>query len=207
MDIIDTARNVLRKEAESIEKTASGLDENFEKAIYLMKNCSGKIVVIGLGKSGHIGRKIAATLSSTGTPSFFVHAAEALHGDLGMIAKDDIVLAVSYSGETQELIEMIVSLRIIGASIISVTGNSNSTLAKEADVNIEIKIDNEADMLNLAPTSSSTATLAVGDALAVVLSMIRGFKEEDFAVFHPGGSLGKRLLSKSRNEKTVQEVG
>lgn len=206
MDVISTVRSILRQEAKSIEKIAAEIDENFEKAVELMYNCNGKVVVTGLGKSGHIGVKIAATLSSTGTPAFFVHAAEALHGDLGMVAKNDIILAISYSGETKELLDMIISLRIIGVKIISITGNKDSSLAKASDIHMEIKIDKEADMLNLAPTSSSTATLAVGDALAVVLSEIKGFKEDNFAVFHPGGSLGKKLLAKQENEKSTQEV-
>lgn len=206
MDILSTSRSVLRQEAESILKIASGIDSNFEKAVELMYNCTGKVVVTGLGKSGHIGEKIAATLSSTGTPAFFVHAAEALHGDLGMIEKNDVVLAISYSGETKELLDMIPSLGIIGVHMISITGSRDSSLSKASDVHIEVKVDNEADTLNIAPTSSSTATLAVGDALAVVLSAMKGFKEENFAVFHPGGSLGKRLLPKLKAGKPAEEV-
>jgi len=201
MDITERVQYVLRIEVKSIEKVISSLDNNIEKAINLIYKCKGKLVITGLGKSGHIGKKLAATFSSTGTPSFFVHAAEALHGDLGMITKDDMVLAISNSGETKELLEMIPSLRIIGVKIISITGNRESSLAKASDVHIEIKIEREADHLNLAPTSSSTATLAVGDAMAVILSEMKGFKEEDFAVFHPGGSLGKKLLGKMKVEK------
>ncbi|MDI6600647.1 MAG: SIS domain-containing protein [Thermoanaerobacteraceae bacterium] len=203
MDITERAQYVLRTEAKSIEKVISSLDDNIEKAINLIYNCKGKLVITGLGKSGHIGKKLAATFSSTGTPSFFVHAAEALHGDLGMITKDDVVLAISNSGETKELLDMIPSLRIIGVKIISITGNRESSLAKTSDVHIEIKVDREADHLNLAPTSSSTAVLAVGDAMAVTLSEMKGFKEENFAVFHPGGSLGKRLLDKIRAEENA----
>jgi len=206
MDIIANIRNILKQEAEAIENIAASIDQNFEKAIELMYNCKGKVVITGLGKSGLIGKKIAATLSSTGTPSFFVHAAEALHGDLGMIGENDVVFAISNSGETKELLEMLTSIRIIGAKVISMTGNSNSSLARAADVHIEIRTVKEADELNLAPTSSSTAALAVGDALAVVLSKMKGFREENFALFHPGGSLGKRLLPKLEKDKSKQGV-
>lgn len=201
MDITTRARKALRIEAKSIEHAIQVIDDNFVKAINLIYNCKGKLIITGLGKSGHIGKKLAATFSSTGTPSFFIHAAEALHGDLGMISKDDIVLAISNSGETRELLEMIPSLRIIGVKIISITGNKNSSLAKESDIHIEVKVDEEADHLNLAPTSSSTAMLAIGDAMAVTLSEMKGFREEDFAVFHPGGSLGKKLLNKMKVTK------
>lgn len=200
MKIIETAIQIMEKEYEAIKKVSSQIGDDFEAAVKAMYACKGKIVVSGLGKSGHIGKKIAATLSSTGTPSFFVHAAEALHGDLGMITKDDIVLAISNSGETKELIDMIPSIRIIGAKIISITGNKESTLAKSSDISIEIKVESEADPLNLAPTSSSTATLVVGDAIAIVLSLMKDFKDENFAVFHPGGSLGRKLLQKYKLE-------
>lgn len=203
MDITERTQYVLKTEAKSIEDVISSLDDNIEKAINLIYNCKGKLVITGLGKSGHIGRKMAATFSSTGTPSFFVHAAEALHGDLGMISKDDIVLAISNSGETKELLDMIPSLRIIGVKIITMTGNKESSLAKAGDVHIEVKVEREADHLNLAPTSSSTAMLAVGDAMAVTLSEMKDFKEENFAVFHPGGSLGKKLLSKMKSTENA----
>jgi len=201
MDILIRAKEIIEEEMITLKKVSNSLDENFEKAINLIYKCNGKLVITGLGKSGHIGKKLAATFSSTGTPSFFVHAAEALHGDLGMITKDDIVLAISNSGETKEVLEMIPSLKIIGVKIISITGNRESSLAKASDVHIEVKIVREADHLNLAPTSSSTAALAVGDAMAVILSEMKGFKEENFAVFHPGGSLGKKLLGKIHNGK------
>lgn len=203
MDITERTQYVLKTEAKSIEDVISSLDDNIEKAINLIYNCKGKLVITGLGKSGHIGRKMAATFSSTGTPSFFVHAAEALHGDLGMISKDDIVLAISNSGETKELLDMIPSLRIIGVKIITMTGSKESSLAKDGDVHIEVKVEREADHLNLAPTSSSTAMLAVGDAMAVTLSEMKDFKEENFAVFHPGGSLGKKLLSKMKSTENA----
>jgi len=195
------AKEIIEEEMITLKKVSNSLDEDFEKAINLIYKCKGKLVITGLGKSGHIGKKLAATFSSTGTPSFFVHAAEALHGDLGMITKDDMVLAISNSGETKELLEMIPSLRIIEVKIISITGNRESSLAKVSDVHIEIKVEREADHLNLAPTSSSTAALAVGDAMAVILSEMKVFKEENFAVFHPGGSLGKKLLGKIHNGK------
>jgi len=195
------ALGVLNMEIESLKHLSNSLDENFEKAINLIYKCKGKLVITGIGKSGHIGKKMAATFASTGTSSFFVHATEALHGDLGMITKNDIVLAISNSGETKEVLEMIPSLKIIGVKIISITGNRESSLAKASDVHIEVKIAREADHLNLAPTSSSTAMLVLGDAMAITLSEIKGFKEEDFAVFHPGGSLGKKLLGKIHNGK------
>jgi len=200
MKIIETAIQVMEKEYEAIKKVSSQIGDDFEAAVKAMYACKGKIVVSGLGKSGHIGKKIAATLSSTGTPSFFVHAAEALHGDLGMITQDDIVIVISNSGETKELLDMIPSIRIIGAKIVSITGNKESALAKSSDINIEVKVESEADPLNLAPTSSSTATLVVGDAIAIVLSLMKDFKDENFAVFHPGGSLGRKLLEKYKLE-------
>lgn len=203
MEIIETARQVMETELKAIKSVSTTIGEDFEAAVKAMYECKGRVVVSGLGKSGHIGKKLAATLSSTGTPSFFVHATEALHGDLGMITKDDIVLAISNSGETKELLNMIPSVRIIGAKIISITGSKESTLAKCSDINIEVKVENEADPLNLAPTSSSTATLAVGDSIAVTLSVMKGFKEENFAVFHPGGSLGKKLLEKHKLEDII----
>lgn len=203
MKIIEIARQVMEIEFKTIKSVSSQIGEDFEAAVKAMHECKGRIVISGLGKSGHIGKKLAATLSSTGTPSFFMHAAEALHGDLGMITKDDIVLAISNSGETKELLNIIPSIRIIGAKIISITGNKQSTLAKGCDIHIEVKVESEADPLNLAPTSSSTATLAVGDAIAITLSVMKGFKDENFAVFHPGGSLGKRLLEKHKLEDIV----
>ncbi|MFY9312158.1 MAG: SIS domain-containing protein [Tepidanaerobacteraceae bacterium] len=200
MEIREVARQIIEKELKAVKNVSSKLGDEIEAAVKAMHECKGRIVISGLGKSGHIGKKLAATLASTGTPSFFVHAAEALHGDLGMITKDDIVLAISNSGETKELIDMIPSIRIIGAKIISITGNKESTLAKSSDISIEIKVESEADPLNLAPTSSSTATLVVGDAIAIVLSLMKDFKDENFAVFHPGGSLGRKLLEKYKLE-------
>jgi len=194
--IIETAQSVIEKELKAMENVVSQIGKDFESAVEAMYECKGRVIISGIGKSGHIGKKLAATFSSTGTPSFFVHATEALHGDLGMIKKDDIVLALSNSGETKELLHMIPSIKMIGAKIISITGNRESTLSNSSDIHIEIKVESEADPLNLAPTSSSTAVLAVGDAIAITLSVMKDFKDENFAVFHPGGSLGKRLLSK-----------
>lgn len=201
MDILNMAKEVIKDEVQAIESVCEGLDQNFEIAVELILACKGKVVFTGLGKSGHIAKKLAATFSSIGTPSFFVHATEALHGDLGMIGKEDIVIAISNSGETKELIEIIPSLRIIGSKIISITANEQSSLAKNSDIHIKVKVSREADHLNIAPTSSTTSVLAVGDAIAVTLSTIKGFKRENFAVYHPGGSLGKMLLPKIELER------
>ncbi|WP_315115831.1 SIS domain-containing protein [uncultured Clostridium sp.] len=196
MDILEIGKEVIEEEIKTIEKVKEELDENFVIAVEIIMQCKGKVIFTGLGKSGHIGKKLAATFASTGTPSFFVHATEALHGDLGMITKDDVVIAISNSGETKEIIEIIPSLKIIGAKIISMTANENSSLAKKSHIHIKVKAEKEADHLNIAPTASTTSVLAVGDAIGVTLSILKGFKKENFAVFHPGGSLGKMLLSK-----------
>lgn len=187
-------KKVLEEERNALQKTLSALDNNFDKAVELILNTKGKVVVTGMGKSGLVGKKIAATLASTGTPSFFLHPAEAIHGDLGMISKEDIVLAISNSGETPELLAIIPTIKRWGNKVISITNNKNSTLAKESDIHLYLNIEREACPLNLAPTSSSTATLALGDALAVALLEMRGFTAEDFARFHPGGSLGRKLM-------------
>lgn len=191
---LDLARKVLQIEAREVQALALRLDSSFERAVALILQCHGRVVVSGMGKSGHIGRKIAATLASTGTPAFFVHPAEASHGDLGMIARGDVVLAISYSGESLELLTIVPLLKRMGAKLISITGNADSTLAREADVHLEASVSEEACSLGLAPTASTTAALALGDALAVTLLDARGFNEEDFALSHPGGSLGRRLL-------------
>lgn len=188
------AREVLLIEAREVESLAQRLDSNFQKAIELILKCSGRVVVSGMGKSGHIGRKIASTLASTGTPSFFMHPAEASHGDLGMIIGDDVVLAISYSGEGDELLAIVPLLKRMGARLISMTGNPDSTLARESDVHLDARVSREACPLGLAPTASTTAALALGDALAVTLLAARGFSAEDFALSHPGGTLGRRLL-------------
>lgn len=188
------AQNVINIEQQAIQDLLQYIDDNFERACQLMFQCKGRVIVIGMGKSGHIGGKIAATLASTGTPSFFVHPGEASHGDLGMITNEDVVLTISNSGETGEVLAIIPVIKRIGAKLISMTGNVNSTLAKLADTHVCIRVSQEACPLGLAPTSSTTATLVMGDALAVALLNARGFTANDFALSHPGGSLGKQLL-------------
>ncbi|AVP55079.1 hypothetical protein K144313037_07280 [Clostridium tetani] len=197
-DVLFSIKEVMEEEIKAIKNVCENLDENYEKAVDLIHNCKGKVVFTGVGKSGHIGEKLAATFASTGTPAFFVHSTEALHGDLGMIEEKDIVIAISNSGETKEVLSIISSIKYIGSKIISITGNNNSSLAKESDVALEAKVDHEADPLNLAPTSSSTVALVLGDALAITLSQLKEFKRENFAVFHPGGSLGKRLFNEMK---------
>ncbi len=185
---------VINNEAAAVEALAPRVNGDFAQACGYMLACKGRIVVTGMGKSGHIGNKIAATLASTGSPAFFVHPGEASHGDLGMITAQDVVLALSNSGETNELLTILPLIRRLGVPLISLTGNPQSTLAREADVHIDVSVEQEACPLNLAPTSSTTATLAMGDALAIALLESRGFTEEDFARSHPGGALGRRLL-------------
>ncbi len=187
-------REVLMQEAAALSKIAAGLGDEFARAVSLVLGCRGRLIVSGVGKSGHIGRKLAATFASTGTPAYFVHAAEAAHGDLGMITADDIVLAISYSGETNELLTIVPTLKREGATLIAMTGNPASSLARYADVHLNCHVEREACPLNLAPTSSTTATLALGDALAVACLSAKGFTKEDFARSHPGGALGRRLL-------------
>lgn len=193
-NFIDLGRQVLDIEQAAIAGLYPALDEHFSSACQLMMDCTGKVIVIGMGKSGHIGGKIAATLASTGTPAFFVHPGEASHGDLGMVSANDVVLAISNSGETAELLGLIPVLKRLGVQLIALTGKPASTLAKLADVHISIAVEQEACPLGLAPTASTTATLVMGDALAVALLNARGFSADDFALSHPGGSLGKRLL-------------
>lgn len=185
---------VIKTETEAIAKLANHIDDNFAHACELILQCEGKIVVIGMGKSGHIANKIAATLASTGTPAFFVHPGEASHGDLGMITKNDVALALSNSGETGEVLTILPILKRLGIPLISITGNPASSLATMSDAPIDASTDKEACPLGLAPTSSTTAALVMGDALAIALLEARGFTEEDFALSHPGGSLGRRLL-------------
>lgn len=198
-EILKIAQEVLRTEAAELERSAENLDAKFQKAVELIYETKGKVVVTGVGKSGHIGAKIAATLASTGTPSFFLHPTEALHGDLGMIQSDDIVLAISFSGESEELVKILPHIKRFGAKIIAMSKNDQSSLAKFSDALIKLDIKREACPLNAAPTSSTTLTLALGDALAVCLMKKRNFKQEDFANFHPGGSLGKRLFLKVKD--------
>jgi arabinose-5-phosphate isomerase len=192
--ILKRGREVLGVEANGILGLVDRLDENFARAVDLLYDCKGKVVVTGLGKSGLICRKIAATLSSTGTPSLFLHAGDGIHGDLGMIMKEDIVLALSNSGETDEILKLLPIVRRLGVKLIVITGNANSSLSRAADVILNATVKEEACPLGLSPTTSTTAALALGDALAVVLLEKRGFKEEDFALRHPGGTLGRRLL-------------
>jgi arabinose-5-phosphate isomerase len=192
---LELARKVLAIEADAVRGLISRLDDRFVDAVGLILACRGRVVVSGVGKSGHIARKIASTLASTGTPAFFVHAAEAGHGDLGMITRDDVVLALSNSGESDELLTVIPLIKRRGAKLIALTGNSDSTLAREADANLDARVAQEACPLNLAPTASTTAALALGDALAIALLDARGFNEQDFAGAHPGGALGRKLLT------------
>jgi arabinose-5-phosphate isomerase len=188
------ALDVIHIEQQAIAELSQYIDQSFEDACQLMFNCKGRVIVVGMGKSGHIGGKIAATLASTGTPSFFVHPGEASHGDLGMITSDDVVLTLSHSGETGEVLAIVPVIKRIGAKLISMTGKPASTLAKLGDIHLCVAVSQEACPLGLAPTSSTTATLVMGDALAVALLNARGFTADDFALSHPGGSLGKRLL-------------
>jgi arabinose-5-phosphate isomerase len=188
------ARKVLQTEAAAITALIDRLDENFDRAVRMLFDCQGRVIVTGMGKSGIICRKIAATLASTGTAAFFVHAAEATHGDLGVIRANDVLLAISYSGETQEVLRLLEAVRRIGARIIALTGNPASSLAQAADVALDCQVSEEACPLNLVPTASTTATLAMGDALCMTLLVERGFREEDFAKIHPGGKLGRKLM-------------
>jgi arabinose-5-phosphate isomerase len=188
-----TAKRVLRIEAEAIAGLAERLDERFEKAVELLYECKGRVVVTGLGKSGLIGRKVAATFASTGTPSFFLHASEALHGDLGVLAAGDVMLAISSSGETEELVELLEAVKRLDLHLIALTAKTRSTVALASDIVLDIAVKEEACSLNLAPTASTAAALAMGDALAIALLERRGFKEEDFAALHPGGRLGNKL--------------
>lgn len=192
--ILQCARDVLDIEAKGILSLSNRLDENFVRAVDILSGCKGKVVVTGLGKSGLIGRKIAATFSSTGTPSLFLHATEGIHGDLGMIMKEDVVLAVSNSGETDELLMLLPIIKRLGPKIIVMTGNPDSRLSRTGDVILNAAIKEEACPMGLSPTASTTAALAMGDALAVVLLEKKGFKQEDFALRHPGGTLGRKLL-------------
>jgi arabinose-5-phosphate isomerase len=194
VDVIEEARRVLRVEARSILDLAERVDESFSEAVGILLRCKGRVVLMGMGKSGLVGRKIASTFASTGTPAFFLHPAEGLNGDFGMLTKEDVVIAISYSGETRELIEVLSLIKRYGNRLITFTGNVKSTLAKAGDICLDIHVQEEACPLGLAPTASTTATLALGDALAVALMETRGFKKEDFAVLHPGGALGRRLL-------------
>ena len=196
---LERARQVLEIEAQEISSLANRLDDHFVNAVQLILHCDGRVVVSGMGKSGHIGRKLASTFASTGTPSFFMHPAEASHGDLGMITSNDVVIFLSNSGKSDELISILPVIKRIGAKIISITGNSNSELAKESEIHLSAQVSQEACPLGLSPTASSTASLALGDALAICVLDQRAFTAEDFARSHPGGSLGKRQVIRVRD--------
>ncbi|WP_026972328.1 KpsF/GutQ family sugar-phosphate isomerase [Aliagarivorans marinus] len=198
--ILESVRKTLTEQGAALKKLGSNLNEvNFQKALGLLYRCRGHIIVSGMGKSGLIGRKICATLASTGTPSFFIHPGEAFHGDLGMITRDDVVVLISNSGETDEVLQLIPSLKNFGNSIVSICNNTNSTLAINSDAVLDLQMDKETCPNNLAPTTSTTLTLAIGDALAIALMNKRGFKPNDFAKYHPGGSLGRKLLTKVKD--------
>lgn len=196
---IKLAKEVLKIESEAISNLTRRLNKNFQKAVDELYNCKGRIVVTGMGKAGIIGQKISATLSSIGRPSLWMHPAEAIHGDLGRVIKDDVVLAISNSGETEEILRLLPTIKKIGARLISLSGNLKSTLAKNSDIALDISVRKEACPLGLVPTASTTAMLAMGDALAIAVQEKRGLKKEEFALYHPGGSLGKRLLLKVKD--------
>lgn len=205
MDYIESAKKVFDIEIEALRKTRDSIDEVFLDILEMITHCEGKVVLCGMGKSGHMARKIAATLSSLGTPSFFLHPAEALHGDLGMVAKEDVVILISHSGESDEIIRLIPSLKIIGAKLIGITSNGQSNLAHECDIVQVMPEMQEACALNLAPTASTTSVVAYGDALAVLASQKYGFSKNDFALFHPQGTLGKNILIKVKDIMAVGE--
>lgn len=195
---VELARQVLQTEADAVRGLIDRLDEHFTDAVRLLGACTGRVIVTGMGKSGIIARKLGATLSSTGTPAYFLHPAEAVHGDLGIIQKDDLLIALSRSGETPEILRLLETLKRLGARLIAITGAPSSALGQAADVTLDCHVDAEACPFNLAPTASTTAALALGDALAMTLLVAKGFREEDFATLHPGGQLGKRLLRVDR---------
>ncbi|MCF6765588.1 KpsF/GutQ family sugar-phosphate isomerase [Thiotrichales bacterium 19S3-7] len=204
MDYLENACEVFSIEVDAINHVKKNLDQSFSQACEIILNAKGRVIVIGMGKSGHIGNKIAATLASTGTPSFFIHPAEAAHGDFGMITKADIIIAISNSGNTEEIIKLLPLISRLNIPLIAITGNKKSMLAKSATVNLDIHVDKEACPHNLAPTASTTVTLVLGDALAIALLRARGFTEEDFAFSHPAGTLGKRLILRV---KDLMKVG
>ncbi|OGX05249.1 MAG: hypothetical protein A3G87_06560 [Omnitrophica bacterium RIFCSPLOWO2_12_FULL_50_11] len=206
----ELARKILHMESRAVRELIPRIDRNFERALDLLERCTGRVVLTGMGKPGFIGRKIAATLASTGTPSLFLHPAEAVHGDLGMVTKRDVVIAISNSGETEEITKLLSTIKRMGAAVIAMTGNRESTLAKNSDVVLNVGLGREACPWNFAPTASTTASLAMGDALALCLAKRKGFREDDFARLHPGGSLGRKLIKvrdlmrRGRNHPTVQ---
>lgn len=206
MNVIDEARRVILVEALALSAMAERIDDSFERAIDLILGSTGRVIVSGMGKSGLVGQKIASTMASTGTPAFFLHPAEGIHGDLGMIMKGDVVIAISNSGETDEILKILPSIKRLGAHLVAMSGNTTSNLARSSDVFLDVSVAEEACPLGLAPTASTTATLAMGDALAVALLVKRGFKAEDFAIFHPGGSLGKKLILRIEDLMHVGEA-
>lgn len=199
MDLIQEAKRVFNIEINALESVRDSLNSDFLAVINAITNCKGKVIITGMGKPGHIGRKIAATMASLGTPSFFLHPAEALHGDLGMIGKEDVVIAISYSGESEEVTRLLSNIKAIGATLIGLSGNANSTLIKHSDISQVFTKFDEACYMGLAPTSSTTVSLVYGDALAVVASKVYGFNENNYGLYHPAGSLGKKLFVKVKN--------
>lgn len=199
MNTLDIAKKVLKTEAEAISGLIEKLNSDFEKAVDIIYQCKGRVVVTGMGKSGLVGKKIAATLASTGTPAFFLHPAEAIHGDLGMVTSDDVVIAISNSGETNELVSLIPFLKRFDVGLITMTGNPDSAISATADLNLDVSVREEACPFGVVPTASTTAAMAMGDAIAVALLIKRGYREEDFAFLHPGGSLGKKLFVKVKD--------
>ncbi|MBN2781614.1 MAG: KpsF/GutQ family sugar-phosphate isomerase [Campylobacterales bacterium] len=206
MNYIEIAQQTLKIESETLLKASGSIDADFEKVVKLILSCKGKLIITGVGKSGLIGAKMAATFASTGTPSFFLHPTEALHGDLGMIGRDDVVIAISYSGESEELSLILPHIKRFNTPLIGMTRDRNSTLGRYSDLVIDIVVEREACPLDIAPTSSTTLTLALGDALAVCLMRARDFKKDDFASFHPGGSLGKKLFVKVSNLMQIKDI-
>lgn len=204
-EIVENIKGKIRKEAECLEKIANDVDESFADACEMIYNCKGRVILTGVGKSGHVGKKIAASMASLGIPSFFVHSDESLHGDLGMITGDDVVIMISNSGKTKETNDMIPSMRLRGTKSISITNSKESPLAKNTDIALVAKVDAEIDRLNLAPTASTTAVMAIGDALATVVSEMNDFKTEGFAVNHPAGALGQKLLKEY--EESIKKNG
>ena len=196
--VLETAKVAIRSEIDALESLLQAIDENFVKVVDLISCSPGRVVITGVGKSGHVGNKIAATLASLGTPSYFVHATEGVHGDLGMITSEDIVIAISNSGQTRETLDLISPIRRIGAKLVAVTSRPDSELARQADLVLNIGVQTEADHLGLAPTNSTTATLVLGDALAITLSVNKKFTQKDFGKFHPGGSLGKKIQEEKK---------
>lgn len=199
-EIIEKCKEKILGEADALVKVSGQVDDTYAQAVEMILNCKGRLIITGLGKTGHIGKKIAASFASLGTPAFFVHSCESLHGDMGMVTKDDVVIMISNSGKSQEILNMLPSLRIIGAKTISITKDRTSPLAQGTDVAILVNTEGEIDHLGLAPTASSTAALAAGDALATVVSELNNFKKEDFALSHPGGALGQQLLKEYENK-------